>query len=350
MSKARDVIAVGEAGLRLMPAPGSSLENATCFEMDVVGAEANVAANLARLGRRVGWVSSLPDTVLGARVEGAIRAHGVDTSGVVWMTGKRVALHYCESNRTRSGRGCGGAVLCDRADSAYCHLTPDQIDWSHLLDTRWLHVTCNAMAASALVRTVVGQAVEAARAAGVFVSLDVNCRATQWTAQDVQATVVPLLGDVDLLFCAARDARRAFGLAGPDEEVLDGLAALTSADKIVMSVGASGLIARSGSQRFCRGGETVVSVDRAGTGDALATGVLHGLLDGDFPRGLDCGQALTALSRSRRGAQVVVTAEELDRLVEHGCVNGRPFDLTAAGSDLNRPSEPSILVGEVSGG
>lgn len=350
MSKARDVIAVGEAGLRLTPAPGSSLESATCFEMDVVGAEANVAANLARLGRSAGWVSSLPDTVLGARVERAIRAYGVDTSGVVWMAGKRVALHYCERGETRNGRGCGGAVLCDRADSAYCHLTPDQIDWSCLLDTRWLHVTCNAMAASSSVRAVVGQAVEAASAAGVSVSLDINCRATQWTVEEAKAAIGPLLGSVDLLFCAARDARRLFELAGTDTEVLDGLVAITSADKIVMSLGAGGLMARSGSQRFFQHGETVVTVDRAGTGDALATGVLHGLLDRDFPRGLAYGQALAALSRSRRGAQVLATAEELDRLVKHGYVNGRPFGLAAAGSDLNQPSEPSILIGEVLGG
>lgn len=305
---------VGEGGLRFTPVPGSSLEDATCFEMDIVGSEANVAAGLARLGRRAGWVSSLPDNVVGARVEAAVRDHGVDTSRVVWSNGTRVSLYYSERSEVSLGRGGDRSVLYDRADSAFCRLTPDQIDWDYLMDTRWLHVTGITMAVSSSVRAVIEQAVTAARAAGVLVSLDVNYRPALWAAREAESALLPLLGSVDLLFCPARDARAVFGLTGSDDEVLDGLAAITAARKIVMSLGADGSIAVCDSQRLSHRGCSVVVVDRAGAGDALAAGVLHGLLDGDLARGLAYGTALASLVLSRRGEQVDITADELDRL------------------------------------
>lgn len=313
----REFTTLGEAGLRLTPAPGMSIPNATCFEADIVGCEANVAAILARLGRSVGWLSSLPDTDLGVRVEGTVRAHGVDTSRVVWTNGARVSLFYWERSEVGNGRPHGLCVLCDGADSAFCRLTPGQIDWDYLLDTRWLHVTATAMGASPSARAVVEQAVGAAHAAGVSVSLDANHFEAQWTAQEARSALLPLLDRVDLLFCTARDARAVFELTGPNGVVLDGLAALTSGDNVVMNAGQGGVFGLSGGQRFHHGGPEVVVVDQAGTSDALAAGVLHGLLEGDFALGLAYGKALTTFSMSRWGGQVGVTANELVRLAEH---------------------------------
>lgn len=312
----RELTTIGEGVMRLTPAPGLNLANATCFEADFVGAEINVAANLARLGRSVGWVSSLPDTVVGARFVSAVRAHGVDTSRVVWTKGSRVPLQYSERTDLNGGQRSEGSVFYDRADSAFGRLTPTQVDWDYLMSTRWLHVTGGTMVTSRSGRELIEYAVKAARAAGVYVSLDVDLDAALWAAEEARSALMPVLDGVDLLLCASRGARALFGLDGPDEEVLEGLAALTAADKIVLSTDSGHLRALAGPTRFSWNGNPAVAMDGRGARDALAAGVLHGLLDSDFARGLACGVALASLALSRRGATVSMTAEELGRLVE----------------------------------
>lgn len=312
----RELTTVGEVGLRLTSAPGSSLKDTTCFETDVVGAEANVAADLAQLGRSVGLVTALPNTLLGERVVVSMQAYGVDTSRIVRMEDARVSLYYWERSEVGNARDSVRSVLCDRGNSAFARLAPAQIDWDYLLDTQWLHVTGIAAAISSTAHAVVAQAVKAAHAAGVSVSLDISHRAAQWPAQEAESALAPLLGSVDLLHCSSRDARTVFGLDGPDDELLERIAAITSADHVVMPSDDGGLYALAGSQRFHQGRGEVVEVDRAGARDALVAGVLHGLLKQDFARGLAYGAALATLALSRRGAQVVVRAEELDRLAE----------------------------------
>jgi 2-dehydro-3-deoxygluconokinase len=80
-----DVATFGEAMLRLSVPIGGRLGIAPAFGVHVGGSEANLAVALARLGRRVGWSSRLPDTALSWRVADTIRAAGVDVTGIRWV-------------------------------------------------------------------------------------------------------------------------------------------------------------------------------------------------------------------------------------------------------------------------
>ena len=65
-------------------------------------------------------------------------------------------------------------------------------------------------------------------------------------------------------------------------------------------------------------GRDVTIVDRPGAGDALAAGVLHGLMRGDFARGLSCGTEMSALALSGQGEYVGSDSYELETLVNKG--------------------------------
>ena len=58
-----------------------------------------------------------------------------------------------------------------------------------------------------------------------------------------------------------------------------------------------------------------VVVDRPGAGDALAAGVLHGLLEGDVERGLEYGAVLAAVALSHYGDMVYLTREQLATII-----------------------------------
>src|SRR5437868_8727194 len=82
-----DLLTLGETLLRLSPPGLQRLDQARLFEIGIGGSELNVGCLLARLGRRVAWVSRLPEGPLGRIVDGEARRHGVDTSHVRWIAG-----------------------------------------------------------------------------------------------------------------------------------------------------------------------------------------------------------------------------------------------------------------------
>src|SRR2546428_9827172 len=89
-----DLLTLGETLLRLSPPGMQRLDQARLFEIGVGGSELNVGCLLARLGRRVAWVSRLPEGPLGRIVEGEARRHGVDTSHVRWIARARLGLMF----------------------------------------------------------------------------------------------------------------------------------------------------------------------------------------------------------------------------------------------------------------
>src|SRR6056297_694281 len=308
-----DLTTLGEGQLRLCVPAGSRLERADRFDAYVSGTEGNVASTLARLGRSTGWVSALPDSPLGRRVTNEYRLAGVDLGAVRWAEG-RLATYYVEyAVPPRSIQ-----VWFDRRDSCFTRLTSDQVDWDYLLDTRMLHLT-GITAALPGPQSLVLEAAERASEAGVPIGFDMNYRARLWSAEDARQVVLPLLDHVDVLCCSLGDAVSVLDVApGAPEEVLRGLAALTGARYVVMSMGADGVLGwdRAVDATVRVNARDVVILDRIGAGDAMVAGVLHGVLSGDFARGLHYGAVCAALALGTYGDQLVVDADELERLVD----------------------------------
>ena len=308
-----DLTTLGEGQLRLCVPAGTRLERADRFDVYVSGTEGNVASTLARLGRRTGWLSALPDSPLGRRVATELRTAGVDLAAVRWAEG-RLATYYVEyAVPPRSIQ-----VWFDRRDSCFSRLTPEEVDWEYLLDTRLLHLTGITLALPGP-QALVLEAVRRARDAGVPVSFDMNYRARLWSPEEARRVARPLVADVDALFCSLGDAITVLGMApGEPEQVLRAMGEITGARHLVMSMGGDGLLG------WDRAADTVANVparevvilDRIGAGDAMVAGVLHGILAHDFARGLNYGAVCAALSLSSYGDQLILDGRELERLVD----------------------------------
>ena len=57
-------------------------------------------------------------------------------------------------------------------------------------------------------------------------------------------------------------------------------------------------------------------MDRLGAGDALAAGLIHGLLDGDLKKGIDYGAAMGALKHTIPGDLPWLSKEEIESAVQ----------------------------------
>ena len=307
-----DVATFGEGGLRLGVPAGKRLQNASRFDVHVAGAEANVAATLSRLGRNTAWLSCLAETPPGQRVAHTLRGAGVDLSGVVWKPDVRTGIYFIEHAQPPRPT----KVFYDRDDTGTARLTESELDWDLLLDARAIHLTGITAGLSPSCLEIVAKGLREGRAHGVMTSFDVNFRRLLWKPDEAAKALGPMLSDVDLLFCNRRDAESVLGCAGTSGEIARQLAERTGAGHVVMSNGATGVTAFDGSDIFEEPTRETTILDRTGAGDALVSGVLHGLLDGDFPRGLVYGQTLAAMAMSQFGDRVITTADELREIAD----------------------------------
>ena len=306
-----DLTTFGEGVLRLSVPAGHRIETASTFDVNVSGTEANVAGALSRLGWSCGWVSALPDTPPGRRVQHAYRAHGIDLSSIVWREQGRVSCYYVEyAHPPRPIR-----IYYDRKTSCLTEMTPEDVDWDYLLDTRHLHLTGLTVPLSGNTQAIVTLAMQRARAKAITTSLDVNFRKLLWTEAEARETLLPLASGVDILFVGRRDAVSVFGCGGSPEEIIEGLAQLTQARNIVVSLSKDGVIGWDGAKTHRVEAKPVRIVDRIGAGDALVAGALHGWLQGDLAKGLEYGSVMAALAMSQVGDTVVTHQRELDRLL-----------------------------------
>ena len=103
-----DLVALGEVMLRLAPPSPQRLEQATSLDVQIGGAEANVAAACARLGLRTALISALPaEHAWGDRTVREMTGHGVDCSGRAPASGEpRWGSTFSNTARRRARCAC----------------------------------------------------------------------------------------------------------------------------------------------------------------------------------------------------------------------------------------------------
>lgn len=294
--------------LRLWVPAGERIESAHRLNIGIAGAEANVAVALARMGRSSGWLSRLPDNPLGRRTARSLAAHGVDTSGISWADEGRMGTYYVEL----SGRPRPVTVVYDRSGSATTQMTPADIDWSMVEGARVAFVSGITPALSESCAEATAEFMSRASEAGATVAFDVNYRARLWNPEQAR----PVLGDLcrlaDVVISAEEDARDIFLLDGSVEDLIEGMAAISDSDHIVITRGANGAAWRSGDA----GGRVkpfeADVVDPIGAGDAFAAGVIIGILDDDPAEGVAIGSAMGALEVGLYGDVFTIDPEEVE--------------------------------------
>jgi 2-dehydro-3-deoxygluconokinase len=279
---AYDLLTLGETLLRLSPPGQQRLDQARLFEIGVGGSELNVGCLLARLGRRVAWVSRLPAGPLGRIVDGEARRHGVDTNWVRWIENARLGLMFYEPGPLpRTSR-----VIYDRKHSAASELGFEDAPWEVLVQASgWLHLSGITPALGPSCRALVLHLAALAAAAGKPVSYDLNYRTTLTNPSDARAALEGAAPHLYLLVLAERDAHNVLGFAETGEELATAIAARYGVPLVALTRPPDAdpgtlLLARGEFHYAPRFGVDVV--DRIGAGDSFVAGLIHGLLDNDI--------------------------------------------------------------------
>jgi 2-dehydro-3-deoxygluconokinase len=298
------VVTFGEVMLRLKSPSSERLLQSPVLEATFGGGEANVAASLANFGVAVDFVTALPANALGDACCAYLRGLGIGISHIA-RTGDRIGLYFLEAgSNQRPSR-----VIYDRARSSFAEAAPEAFDWKRILeDATWFHVTGITPALSERTAAMALSAVQAARKMGVTVSCDYNYRKNLWKyGRTAQQVMTELVQHCDIGIANEEDCQQALGISadagdGPEKtgsesinieayrrltaKVLDGFPGLRkqaitlreslSADRNGWSACLNNRQQFLASTRY----EVLDVVDRVGTGDAFAAGLIRGWLSG----------------------------------------------------------------------
>jgi 2-dehydro-3-deoxygluconokinase len=307
-----DLVGVGEVLLRLaIPSP-ARFETARQLDVQLGGAEANVAAAAARLGLKTAWVSALPDNAWGTRARRELTGHGVDCRSAVTVAGARMGLYFVEYGAApRPVR-----VVYDRRDSAFARLEPDAVDWEPVRRARLVHLTGITPALGAAPRRVFERALREAQA----VSFDVNYRATLWSPEEARAFVAGVLPAVRYLFLGQAEARTLFGLTGSPAHTVEALSRLAPGATVSLLRGEDGSLTLDRGRLWEPSARRPVTmVDPIGAGDAYVAGFLWAALGGQAPQAaVDAGSAVAALKCSTWGDIALIDPADVADLLGGG--------------------------------
>ena len=326
----------GEIMLRLSPPRREVLFQSPRLEAIFGGGEANVAVSLALFGHEVRYVSAIPQNDIGEAAVRELRKWGVDT-GCVLRQGRRLGIYYAETGANQRA----SKVIYDRAGSAIAEAKAGDFDWKKVLSgVDWFHVTGITPALSASAADLTLAAVKAARARNLRVSVDLNFRAKLWNYGKTAPEVMPeIVKYADVLLGNEEDCQKALGLeaqidvkvgrlkAGDYERltgrVMKAFPNLSHAAITLRESHDAGHNGWSGALRTRAGFITGPAyeirhiVDRIGSGDAFAAGLIHGMLSlATDAEALAFALAASCLKHSIPGDFNLVSEKDVRALME----------------------------------
>ncbi|WFB37859.1 sugar kinase [Kiritimatiellota bacterium B12222] len=190
------------------------------------GAEANVAASISMMGKPTRFISALPQNDLGDACISFLKGLDVDTSAIVRTKGGRLGLYFIEAGANQRP----SKVVYDRANSSISETEAATYHFDEVLkDAAWLHLSGITPALSAAAADAVISAAQAAKAAGITVSCDLNFRKKLWDwkpgtdaktlARETMSQVLPF---VDVVIANEEDCSDVLNIQIEDQNIHSG--------------------------------------------------------------------------------------------------------------------------------
>ncbi len=329
------IVTMGEIMLRLSTPGNEKYIQATQFDINYGGGEANVAVSLANYGHEAEFVTKVPDNPIGECAVATLRKYGVQTKNIA-RGGDRLGIYFLETGAAMRASN----VTYDRANSAIATANVSDFDFDKIFEgADWFHFTGITPAISDAAAILTEWACKVAKKNGVTVSVDLNFRKKLWSSEKAQKVMSNLMQYVDVCIGNEEDAEKVLGFKPANTNVTSGELNLSGYEDIFKQMvakfgfkyvisslrvshsasdnGWSACIYNAETGEFYHSREYRICpiVDRVGGGDSFAGGTICGFLDGkDFKAALEFGVAASALKHTIPGDLNLVTRAEVDAL------------------------------------
>lgn len=294
------VFCFGEILLRMSPSLNGKWIHDAMMPVYVGGAELNVANALAKWNLPVKYGTAMPDNYLSKEIIEELQSKKIDVSAI-YLSGNRIGGYYLPQGADLKNAG----VIYDRAHSSFAELRPGMINWDKTLeDCSWFHFSAISPALNENAALVCKEALKAASAKGLTISVDLNYRAKLWQYGKQPQEIMPeLVSYCHLIMGNIWAAESLLGIPSPIES-----SAGKTKEELVEAAGKSMLQlhkqypqALSFAYTFRlekdywavlqHGPEMAVSkqfligevIDKVGSGDCFMAGLIYGMYQQNMP-------------------------------------------------------------------
>lgn len=341
-----DILALGEVMLRLDPGEGR-VKNARSFTVWEGGGEYNVARAISKVFKKKAAVATaLCKNDVGLLIEDLIMQGGVETSFIKWTPFDKIGKESRNGlNFVERGFGLRGAKgTSDRGHTAVSQLKKGDFDWDEIFSkgVRVFHTGGIFCALSASTCALALEAVKKAKEYGSVVSFDFNYRPSLWACleneSEVKENIREILRFTDIVFGNEFDFVKVLGFEsekGADLDFHDDERYLKFMNRVKESFPNIKLIASTvrtvhsasvnSLRAVCAEGGTLIKtdtlqnlsvLDRIGSGDSFASGLLYALLSGeDTQYALSFALAHAAFTMTTPGDTSMATKEDIENIV-----------------------------------
>lgn len=336
----KKVVTLGEIMLRLSTPNHQRFVQADSFDVTYGGGEANVAAALCNYGLNGTFITKVPDNAIGQAAINHLRRYGVNTQFIA-RGGKRLGIYFLETGASMRA----SQVIYDRAGASIADVDVNEFDFDRIFEgADWFHTTGITPALSDKAAALAEAALKAAREKGITTSIDLNYRKKLWSKEKAREVMTKLCKYVDVCIGNEEDADTTLGFKAKDTDVTKGELNLEGfkdvfrqmKEKFGFKYIASSLreshsasdngwsaLVYDGNEFYHTRKYEVRIVDRVGSGDSFASGLIYGLVTGmPMKDAAEFGVAASALKHTIHGDLNHATLSEVKDLMK-GDASGR---------------------------
>ena len=293
----KKVVTMGEIMLRLSTPDFKRFVQADTFDITYGGGEANVAAALCNYGLNGTFVTKVPDNAIGQSAINHLRRYGVDTQYIV-RGGERLGIYFLETGASMRA----SQVIYDRAHASISEADISEFDFDKIFEgADWFHTTGITPALSDKAAALTEAALKTAKEKGITTSIDLNYRKKLWSKEKAREVMSKLCQYVDVCIGNEEDADTTLGFKAKDTDVTKGelnpdgfkdvfkqmkekfgfkfIASSLRESHSASDNGWSALV-YDGNEFYHTKEYNVRIVDRVGSGDSFASGLIYGLVTG----------------------------------------------------------------------
>ncbi|MCM4157923.1 sugar kinase [Gramella sp. AN32] len=328
------VVTFGEVLMRLSPSENRKLRQSHQLEFFFGGTEMNVAASLVNFEMRVQQVTAVSKDFVGDSAIAAMRHLGIEVSTVTKVD-HPLGLYFLEI-----GAGMRPSQISyNRLNAAFANIDPDTINWEEILeDGSYFHWTGITPGISEAAYRTLRNGLEIAQKKGITVTADPSYRSNLWKyGKDGQQVLAELTGLSNIFIGGVNEINEILktdfeftenGFVEASKRLINTYPSIEKVfDKVRTGVSASWqkiyAQAWTGTE-YITTVELEISnvIDRIGTGDAYAAGIIYGLKNYEDQKTLEFANAACALKHTILGDNNLVKVNDVLEILE-GNTRGR---------------------------
>ncbi|WP_248722332.1 sugar kinase [Seonamhaeicola sp. ML3] len=328
------VITFGEVLMRISPRGKKKFIQSNVVEFFFGGTELNVGISIANFGGKVKHISVVSDDFIGDTAISYINKFGVSTSSI-GRTKRPLGVYFFEVGAVMRP----STISYNRSHSSFSEIKPEMVNWQKALAKgEWMHWTGITPALSKNAFDILKAGLTLAREKGMTVSADPTYRSGLWKyGKDPKQALIELLELSTVFIGGINEMNEVLGTnySYSNEDFIEASKQLMQKfpsiekvfDKIRTSLNSSWHKIRArmwNGEHFQETEDLDIThiVDRIGTGDAFAAGLIYGLRRFDDFKAMKFASAACALKHTYEGDVNLTTVNEVMGILD-GNTSGR---------------------------